>query len=235
MALSSMYAPPAPSPPACSAPAGERRRCHCRLLHCLLHRFACWNTASPPLCSLELNLEKDLAAFCSQECFKASWTEHKKLHKVRFPTSACQPPQQGSQGQPATSSMCAVSCGIVREPRVMKERAGCRPRPPLPLLRPSLDVRDPCTPPASPPTHPPTRLPHPNLQPSATEGWHYCTRRGQGRSLNMPDFKWTGPLRPARIGPMRPVSLPSLSDDVQAVLCWWPWAASVPVPRALEA
>lgn len=31
--------------------------------------------------SLELGLEKDLAAFCSQECFKGSWTEHKKLHK----------------------------------------------------------------------------------------------------------------------------------------------------------
>jgi methionyl aminopeptidase len=72
--------------------------------------------------SLELGLEKDLAAFCSQECFKGSWTEHKKLHK-----------------------------------------------------------------------------------PSAIEGWHYCTRRGQGRSLNMPDFKWTGDLRPARIGPMRPI------------------------------
>ncbi|KAL4434793.1 hypothetical protein ABPG77_005320 [Micractinium sp. CCAP 211/92] len=74
-----------------------------------------------PRC-LELNLEKDLAAFCSQDCFKESWAQHKKLHK-----------------------------------------------------------------------------------PSATEGWHYCTRRGAGRSLNMPDFKWTGDLRPARIGPMRPI------------------------------
>ncbi|KAI3432398.1 hypothetical protein D9Q98_003954 [Chlorella vulgaris] len=74
-----------------------------------------------PRC-LELNLERDLAAFCSQDCFKASWTEHKKVHK-----------------------------------------------------------------------------------PSATHGWHYCTRHGQGRSLNMPDFKWTGDLRPARIAPMRPI------------------------------
>lgn len=78
--------------------------------------------APPPAHSLELNLERDLAAFCSQDCFKASWAEHKKLHK------------------------------------------------------PSI------------------------------EGWHYCTRRGQGRALNMPDFKWTGDLRPARIGPMRHVS-----------------------------
>ena len=61
----------------------------------------------PPPCparpSLELGLEKDLAAFCSQECFKGSWTEHKKLHK-----------------------------------------------------------------------------------PSATEGWHYCTRRGQVRGQGPP-------------------------------------------------
>lgn len=87
-------------------------------------------------CSLELNLERDLAAFCSQDCFKASWTEHKKVHK-----------------------------------------------------------------------------------PSATHGWHYCTRHGQGRSLNMPDFKWTGDLRPARIAPMRPVRLePVAQSDRTSVL-----------------
>jgi len=74
-----------------------------------------------PRC-LELCLEKDLASFCSQECFKTSWTEHKRLHK-----------------------------------------------------------------------------------PSATEGWHYCTHRGVGRSLVMPEFKWTGNLRPWRISPMRPI------------------------------
>jgi len=79
---------------------------------------------------LELDLEKDLAAFCSQECFKSSWAQHKKLHK-----------------------------------------------------------------------------------PSAVDGWHYCTRRGQGRSLNMPDFKWTGDLRPARIGPMRAVSVCEVKEE----------------------
>jgi methionyl aminopeptidase len=86
-----------------------------------------------------LNLERDLAAFCSQDCFKASWAEHKKLHK-----------------------------------------------------------------------------------PSTSEGWHYCTRRGQGRSLNIPEFKWTGDLRPARIGPMRHVSDLSGRPGVGA----WPWGAS---------
>lgn len=40
---------------------------------------------------------------------------------------------------------------------------------------------------------------------AGTDGWHYATRRGAGRSLTMPDFKWTGDLRPDRIGPMRPV------------------------------
>lgn len=77
-------------------------------------------TLQCPKC-LELHLERDLAAYCSQDCFKESWAEHKKLHK------------------------------------------------------PSIN------------------------------GWHYCTRRGQGRSLNMPEFKWTGSLRPARIGPMREI------------------------------
>ena len=74
-----------------------------------------------PRC-LEFGLEREFSAFCSQECFKAGWTEHKQVHKP----------------------------GIT--------------------------------------------------------GWHYCTRRGEGRALMMPDFKWTGTLRPNRIGPYRPVS-----------------------------
>lgn len=48
---------------------------------------------------------------------------------------------------------------------------------------------------------------HKRLHKPSLDGWHYCTRRGQGRALNMPEFKWTGSLRPARIGPMRPVRL----------------------------
>ena len=38
----------------------------------------------PPLPSspsLVLLLGMEPAAFCSQECFKGSWTEHKKVHK----------------------------------------------------------------------------------------------------------------------------------------------------------
>ena len=78
-----------------------------------------------PKC-LELNLEQDFSAFCSQECFKEGWAQHKQLHK------------------------------------------------------PSIN------------------------------GWHYCTRRGEGRALMMPEFKWTGTLRPYRIGPYRPVSSNSI-------------------------
>jgi hypothetical protein len=40
---------------------------------------------------------------------------------------------------------------------------------------------------------------------SGSGGWAFCTRRGRGRSDAMPLFGWTGPLRPARIGPMRQV------------------------------
>jgi len=35
--------------------------------------------------------------------------------------------------------------------------------------------------------------------------WLFCTKRGQARSMTMPEFRWTGPLRPAPISPRRPV------------------------------
>jgi methionyl aminopeptidase len=40
---------------------------------------------------------------------------------------------------------------------------------------------------------------------SAGEAWLFCTKRGKGRSDTMPGFAWTGPLRPACIGPTRQV------------------------------
>lgn len=40
---------------------------------------------------------------------------------------------------------------------------------------------------------------------SAAAAWLYCTKRGRGRSAAMPGFDWTGPLRPAPIGPPRQV------------------------------
>lgn len=46
---------------------------------------------------------------------------------------------------------------------------------------------------------------HKKLHRPGPDGWHYATRRGMGRSLTMPEFKYTGDLRPERIGPTRPV------------------------------
>jgi hypothetical protein len=40
---------------------------------------------------------------------------------------------------------------------------------------------------------------------AAAAAWLYCTKRGKGRSATMPNFDWTGPLRPAPIGPSRQV------------------------------
>lgn len=40
---------------------------------------------------------------------------------------------------------------------------------------------------------------------SAAAAWLYCTKRGRGRTAALPGFDWTGPLRPAPIGPPRQV------------------------------
>ena len=40
---------------------------------------------------------------------------------------------------------------------------------------------------------------------NSPEAWMYCLKRGQVRSDVMPDFDWTGDLRPHRISPMRMV------------------------------
>lgn len=103
-----------------------------------------------PRC-LELKLERDLAAFCSQDCFK-----------VR-PLLACALLQRIT---------CTQTITRLVPVRLQADWAAHKK-----LHKPSLD------------------------------GWHYCTRRGEGRSLNMPEFKWTGTLRPHRIGPMREVRI----------------------------
>lgn len=38
-----------------------------------------------------------------------------------------------------------------------------------------------------------------------TDAWHFCIRRGAGRALYPPSFRWTGSLRPERIGPYRQI------------------------------
>jgi hypothetical protein len=37
------------------------------------------------------------------------------------------------------------------------------------------------------------------------DDWLYCTQKGRGRSKALPDFSWTGDLRPDKIGPKRSV------------------------------
>jgi methionyl aminopeptidase len=46
--------------------------------------------------------------------------------------------------------------------------------------------------------------PKPNAQQSP-EGWKYCLKKGRARSLQLPRFEWTGPLRPYPISKMRVV------------------------------
>ncbi len=47
---------------------------------------------------------------------------------------------------------------------------------------------------------------HKSVHKAGAGEWAFCTRRGRSRSANMPDFDWTGPLRPFKISPRRQVS-----------------------------
>jgi hypothetical protein len=47
---------------------------------------------------------------------------------------------------------------------------------------------------------------HKKVHTPAPDAWLYCTKGGKGRSMVMPDFKWTGSLRPWKVSPARPVS-----------------------------
>ena len=99
-----------------------------------------------PTC-LELKLDQELAAFCSQDCFKVGgWI--------------AAPPCGRTPAHLQTAVPSRSQAGWASHKKNHK---------------PSLD------------------------------GWHFCTKRGQGRSLQMPPFAWTGELRPERIGPMRQV------------------------------
>jgi hypothetical protein len=47
---------------------------------------------------------------------------------------------------------------------------------------------------------------HKKVHTPGPDAWLYCIKRGKGRSMVMPDFNWTGSLRPGKISPARPVS-----------------------------
>ena len=51
---------------------------------------------------------------------------------------------------------------------------------------------------------------HKAVHRAGSHAWHYVTNRGAGRNIGRPKFKWTGSLRPARVGPERdlPDSIP---------------------------
>jgi hypothetical protein len=57
---------------------------------------------------------------------------------------------------------------------------------------------------------------HKQAAAAAAAAWLYCTKRGKGRSALMPNFDWTGPLRPAPIGPPRQVRIPSPTNNYEA-------------------
>lgn len=117
-----------------------------------------------PKC-LELGLEKDLAAFCSQQCFAV-----RGVH--------------GAGGRRWLSLLPRCPCPSTHRCQAVSIEFMC------------LSVA---------PYFQASWAEHKKLHRPGPDGWHYATRRGMGRSLTMPEFKYTGDLRPERIGPTRPV------------------------------
>lgn len=63
------------------------------------------------------------------------------------------------------------------------------------------------------------------------DAWLFCIKRGRARSEAMPDFEWTGPLRPYKISPRRqvgPTPCPRLRQRPR--LAPSPPASSLPLP-----
>lgn len=91
-----------------------------------------------PKC-LELKLPRESASFCTQECFKASWSSHKTVHlKSKLSQlTASTPDEQNSA--------------------------------------------------------------------ALNDDWLYCLKKGQARTSKLPNFDWTGPLRPYPISSRRVV------------------------------
>ncbi|XP_071931398.1 methionine aminopeptidase 1A isoform X2 [Coffea arabica] len=89
-----------------------------------------------PKC-VELKLPREGAAFCTQDCFKASWGSHKSIH-LKAKLLELSPGNEQDATSPASS-------------------------------------------------------------------WLYCLKKGQARTLKMPNFDWTGTLRPYPISKKREV------------------------------
>lgn len=78
---------------------------------------------------------------------------------------------------------------------------------------------------------------HKKIHSPALDSWMFCVKRGKGRSTVMPDFAWTGELRPMRISPARTVSPQGLRMHLPRALtvCPYPVARSALRVSALHA
>jgi len=127
-----------------------------------------------PKC-LELKLPRVNASFCSQECFKESWSTHKAVH------------------------------GTVSR----KEVGGFN------------------------------GIQNPHAA-ALAQGWMYCLRKGQSRSMEMPMFDWTGPLRAFPISPRRlvPDHIPrpewaSTGKPIQEMSSEWQRSVEINTPAKI--
>ncbi len=95
-----------------------------------------------------------------------------------------------SASQPPPTHTCSLRAARLHA-RV--RRSASPPRPPRPALRDAEQA---------------AWGEHKKVHQPAPDAWLYCIKRGRGRSLVMPEFDWTGPLRPGKISPMREVRPP---------------------------
>ena len=124
---------------------------------------------------LEMQLPKQPSVFCSQECFKV----RRQLSHLACP---CGCRQRALRPGCAACPCCAAYWPVaVLQPSCSSARQSA-----------CLHVQQ------AWPEHKRAHKPGP-------ESWLFCTQRGRARSTTMPEFRWTGPLRPTPIAPRRPV------------------------------
>ncbi len=137
---------------------------------------------------LKLGLAKEVSVFCSQECFKVSASQGFRTSWVHH-TAVRASPRPARTTAPTCRTPIPPSHTIHTHRPTPTHTHTRAPTPPL--LPPSQ---------AAWPEHKQVHNP-----PAAKDAWLYCMKRGRARSDVMPDFAWTGPLRPYRISPRREV------------------------------
>eukprot|EP00270_Netrium_digitus_P005624 TRINITY_DN1751_c0_g2_i2.p1 TRINITY_DN1751_c0_g2~~TRINITY_DN1751_c0_g2_i2.p1 ORF type:complete len:455 (+),score=91.44 TRINITY_DN1751_c0_g2_i2:403-1767(+) len=121
--------------------------------------IACGRCSKPanmqcPKC-LELKLPRAMAAFCSQECFKAAWSTHKLIHKGVLAAASCTVGNKSQQD--GTVAIVSAKAEGIDPDRIVSM--------------------------------------------ALAQGWQFVIRKGQGRADALPNFDWTGSLRPFPISP----------------------------------